>query len=191
MKWIGLTGGIGCGKSTALKIFQKLGFNTVSADAIVHSLYQEEEFVLRVCEALNIKRKKFSLSKISEEIFSNKRLLKLLENVVHPKVRLEVEKKYKEFQKKNIPLSFYEVPLLFEKKMEKDFDYTICIGALSKIQLKRIQERNPSWTDKEIEARIANQLPLSEKAKKADFYIDNSDSLESLRKACKNLLNKL
>ncbi len=191
MKWIGITGGVGCGKSTALKNFQKLGFSVISADTIVHSLYEKEAFVLKVCEALNIKKTEFSLSKVSEKIFSNNKLLQLLESIVHPKVRLEVEKKRKEFQKKNVPLSFYEVPLLFENKMEKDFDYIICIGVFNEIQLKRIQKRNPSWTNKEIQARIATQLPLSEKAKKADFYIDNSGSLESLNKACTNLLSKL
>ncbi len=191
MKWIGLTGGMGCGKSTALKLFKELGFGVASADAVVHSLYQKPEVVREVCTALSVQEEDFSLSKISEIVFGDESKLKLLEGVIHPLVRNEVERIRKEFKDEGLKISFYEVPLLFEKKMEDSFDFTICVGAREKIQIERIQKRNPSWSEQEINARLKAQLSLEEKKEKADFYIDNSGTLKELKSQCENLIAKL
>ncbi|MGH1467570.1 MAG: dephospho-CoA kinase [Bdellovibrionales bacterium] len=191
MKWIGLTGGMGCGKSTALKVFKNLGFGVASADEVVHSLYQKESVIKEVCKSLGIEVEDFSLSKISEIVFADDKKLEALEGVIHPLVRKEVKEIRKSFEEEGFSLSFYEVPLLFEKQMEDGFDYTVCIGASKPVQLRRIKERNPSWSDQEVKARLKAQLSLEEKKVKADFYIDNSRSLEDLKKSCEGLAKKL
>lgn len=187
MKWIGLTGGMGCGKSTALEVFKRLDFGTASADSVVHALYQKEEVIIEVCKALNIEVGDFSLSKVSELVFSDGVRLHALERVIHPKVNLEVQKIRKGFEKQNMFISVYEVPLLFEKSMENNFDYTLCIGASEEVQMERIRKRN-LWSDAEIKARISVQMSLEEKRKKADFYVDNSGTLADLEGVCKKLI---
>lgn len=190
MKWIGLTGGMGCGKSTALKVFKELGLGTASADKIVHSLYQQEEVVAEVCKILSIEVQDFTLSKIANLVFSDKKLLLALEDVLHPKVRAEVLKIKKEFSEGGFFAGIYEIPLLFEKNLEESFDFTICIGASEELQYKRIKERN-TWSDKEIDERLSSQMDLSEKKQRADFYIDNSGTRGDLKKVCLGLVSKL
>ncbi len=190
MKWIGLTGGMGCGKSAALSVFKGLGFGAASADAVVHSLYQKKEVVQEVCKALNLSEEGFSTSQVAALVFSDEKKLSILEAVIHPKLRLEVLKIKKNFEEKGFLMGFYEVPLLFEKKMEENFDAIICVGASEPVQLQRIKDRN-AWSDEEIKARLQNQMSLNEKAKRADFYIDNSGTKADLEHACKRLVLKL
>lgn len=190
MKWLGLTGGMGCGKSEALNIFKALDLGTVSADQVVHSLYQKEEVRREVSDTLGIESTNFQLADVAKIVFSDQAKLTLLESVLHPKVRTEIEKIKNEFEGKGYKAAIYEVPLLFEKNMEGLFDAIICIGASYDVQFQRIKERN-DWTDAEIQSRLSNQLPLEEKAKRADFYIDNSGSLEELAESCRSILDKI
>ena len=124
-------------------------------------------------------------------VFNSPTKLKDLEDYLHPLVRKESVIQKNALEKENFTVSFYEIPLLFEKNLESTFDKTLCIGALRSVQIKRIQLRNPNWSLKEIEARINAQLQLEEKKKRADFYIDNSYSLDDLKLECSKLLSIL
>lgn len=190
MNWIGVTGGMGCGKSTVMNHFKKLGFGVVSADEIVHDLYQSPEVINEVSKILNIEKKEFSKARVAELVFSDQSKLRLIESYLHPLVRTEVLKKKEAFEKAGKSLVFYEVPLLFEKNMQENFDYTICVGADEKSQRARIKKRN-TWSDEETEKRLASQMPLSQKKEMADFYIENSTSLKDLETACDELISLL
>jgi dephospho-CoA kinase len=190
MIWIGVTGGIGCGKSTVIAFLKKQGFGVVSADQIVHDLYQSPVVVSEISKILNIDQKNFSKEKIAEAVFSDKEKLKALENYLHPLVRQETQKKKKAFEDSGDEMAFYEIPLLFEKNMQANFDKTVCVGAAPKIQLERIKKRNP-WSDEEINQRLSSQMPLEQKKELADFYIDNSTDLKSLEKSCLDLIDTL
>lgn len=189
MIWVGVTGGIGCGKSTVVSFFQKLGFGLVSADNIVHELYESPGVQEKVCSLLNLDGE-FSKDAVAKAVFGKKEKLKDLESFIHPLVREKTEEKRKKLTETGVEISFYEIPLLFEKNMQDRFDCTICVGADQKIQIERIKNRN-SWSDEEIANRMAAQLPLVEKKERADFYIDNSGGLENLESQCRLTADKI
>ncbi len=190
MKWVGLTGGMGCGKSTILEELKFLGCGTVSADKLVHELYQDPGVILEVCDLLKIPKNSFSMELVAKIVFTDSKKLVELENLIHPKLKDKTEAIRKEFEEKGFEISFYEVPLLFEKSLQGRFDQTVCVGADEETQLKRIKARN-NWSDDEIKARLSSQLPLSEKKALADFYIDNSGTREALKVLCKKLVSDL
>jgi len=198
MIWVGVTGGMGCGKSTVISFFKEQGFSVVSADDVVHDLYLSPEVVREVSSLLNLDFEKnknssqisLSKEKIAAAVFSDPNKLKKLEGYLHPLVRKRVETLKRNFSKNNEQIAFYEVPLLFEKNMQEGFDHTVCVGADRAVQIQRIQKRN-TWSLEEIERRLESQLPLERKKDLADFYINNSSSLEDLKKSCVNLIGRL
>lgn len=194
MKWIGLTGGLGCGKSTALKTFKDLGCGVVSADSLVSNLYSKNSIQKNIISLLDLNPETKSSelkNEVSKVVFKSSEKLKKLEEYLHPLVRKESLIQKNILIEENFLVSFYEIPLLFEKNLESTFDKTLCIGAVKNIQIKRIKKRNPDWSLKEIDARINAQWSLQEKKKRADFYIDNSKSLNDLKQECSNLLSIL
>ena len=191
MKWICLTGGMGCGKSTALSFFKSQGFSVASADQVVKELYERPEVVLKVSQILGLDPEGFSKEAVAQVVFSDKAKLQQLENLLHPLVRMEVDYIRKEFEKQKKEVAFYEVPLLFEKNMQNLFDKTLCIGASVDVQRERIKKRNPLWSDVEIKGRLAAQMPLIEKKDLSDFYIDNSMGLKELESSCLEFLDGL
>lgn len=197
MKWIGLSGGMGCGKSTALKAFKELGCAVSSADEIVSKLYENKKHLYNIIDLLSIDSsyKTTDLASIksiiSNKVFNNKPQLQKLESYLHPLVREKSEEIKNSHLSMGYEFSIYEVPLLFEKKMQSLFFKTICIGASHEVQLERVKKRNPNWSIKEIEARLNSQMSLKEKKQLCDFYIDNSKDFENLKSECLKVLNKL
>jgi len=194
MLWIGLTGGMGCGKSTALEIFKNLGCGIESADRIVSKLYTQKNVLTQIGQALDLDtdNKIESLKiEISKKVFNRPDSLKKLEDILHPLVRKESEISKNTFIKEGKKISFYEVPLLFEKNLEKHFDKTLCIGASLGVQMDRIKLRNPNWSEAEIKNRLKAQLDLNEKKERSDFYIDNSQTEKELELQCRVVLKTL
>jgi len=194
MIWIGLTGGMGCGKSTALKIFQDLNCGIESADKIVSELYKRPEVINEISRALDLPDNK-SLeelkAEISKKVFNNPENLLKLESILHPLVRKKASEAKEALQEKGFDFAFYEIPLLFEKKLEAQFDKTLCIGANKETQIERIKKRNLKWSVEEIQNRLNSQISLEEKKRRSDFYIDNSGDLEELKQKCSELLSTL
>ena len=179
MKWIGVTGGMGCVKSTVLIFFKDLGYGVVSADAIVHELYESPAVLKEISTKLSLAPEGLDKKNIASLVFNDAQKRKVLESVLHPKIREEVLKRKEQFKKQGLAVSFYEVPLLFENKMQSFFDCTLCVSVEKFVQMKRLKERN-GWSDDEIESRLSAQMPLEEKKALADFVIDNSSSLEAV-----------
>jgi dephospho-CoA kinase len=195
MKWTGLTGGIATGKSTAKKLIESLGFPVIDADQISHKLSEVgatgytqivSQFGHSVLNSdLTINRKK-----LGQIIFSDTSLKLKLESILHPLIQTEV-KVQREFQRLNgAKLCFYDVPLLFEKKLWSDFDATVLIWCDPNIQLQRLMTRN-SLSEEEARLRLANQLPLVDKVSLAHYCVDNSGDLVELEKQISFLLKRL
>ncbi len=190
MIWVGLTGGIGCGKSTALNEFKKLGCGVVSADELVHGLYQDPGVIYEVSKILSLDPQSFSKNEVAKKVFGNSKLLSDLEKFIHPKIKEEVLRKKKDFSDQGVKVSFYEVPLLFEKSLQSQFDFTVCVFVDEETQIKRIKSRN-TWTESEIDKRLSHQLPISEKRRLSDFEINNSNSLKDLQIQCSRVLSQI
>ncbi|MEQ1722906.1 MAG: dephospho-CoA kinase [Pseudobdellovibrio sp.] len=195
MKWTGLTGGIATGKSTAKKLIESLGIPVIDADQISHKLSEVgasgytqilSQFGNSILNSdLSIDRKK-----LGQIIFSDASLKLKLESILHPLIQTEV-KAQREFHRQNgAEICFYDVPLLFEKKLWNDFDKTVLIWCDPKIQLQRLMSRN-SLTEEEAGLRVANQLPLTDKVSLANYCVDNSGDLVELEKQIRLLLKRL
>lgn len=199
MKWIGLTGGIATGKSTAAKLLEGLGVSVIDADLISHKLsevgqigYEKilSHFGKNILNSdLSIDRKK-----LGRLVFSDPRLKSDLEGILHPLIRNEVQKQKKQYQQQGAKLCFYDVPLLFEKKSAADFDVTVLVWCNSQTQINRLLLRN-QLTDRltleEASLRLKSQLPMVDKVKMADYCLDNSGDTEDLEKQIKKLLKTL
>lgn len=195
MKWIGLTGGIGSGKSTVAEILRDNGFDVVDADAVAREVTEKSgpgfDLVVRSFgkEVVN-SQGQLDRRKLGEIVFADKKKLEKLEHLLHPLVKERVGKVRGELEKRGKKAAVYDVPLLFEKNMQDQFDKIIVVNCSVETQVKRTLKRG-SLDEKEIRSRIAAQIPLSEKVKDADHVILNEGTPEDLRKQVDELAKKL
>ena len=184
--WIGLTGGPGCGKSEAGKIFREIpGWHGFDTDRICHEIYEEKDSPLaRLVEArwgreVRSEDGRPDRKKIAEKIFNDANEREWLNSVLHPEILFRLGNQVAQSGAK---WALIEVPLLFEAKFNVKMDKTIAIWSPEKIQLERLMSRG--WTRDHAEKRISAQLPASKKLELADYGIINRGSLESLREQC-------
>lgn len=185
LKWIGITGSIGTGKSTVSNLIRDLGFAVLDADDIAKQQLEKgtqgfQEVVKSFGSSILNDVGEIDKKKLAEAVFGNQKDLARLEGIIHPLVQQEVVRLKNRYQNQGAPVLFYDVPLLFEKKMEKKFDAVLLVACNPENQFKRIQKRN-SWSIEEIKRRLENQLPLEYKREKSQFIIENDGSLEELK----------
>lgn len=188
---IGLTGGIGCGKSTVLDFFRAQGIACLSADAMVHRLLSEDRSVIdRVvgyfgAEILKDDRT-VDRSKLAELVFQQPSALEWLETLLHPLV----ESEWKAFISVDRScLACVEIPLLFEKRLEKNFDLIVCITCSDATANARLL--NKGLRESDISLRRSQQLPNAIKVERSDFVLSNDGTLEFLHQQLTILISKL
>lgn len=188
-KIIYLTGGIGTGKSTVAKMFEEFGVEVIDADKIVHEILETDQYVkdkvISIFGKDILQSGRIDRRKLGSIVFEDREKLKILENIVHPKVLEIMAKKISESQSEMVLI---EIPLLFEKKM--DLHPSVLVYCPKEFQMKRVKERD-NLPDKEIENRLNSQIDIEEKKKLADYVIDNSGSLEETKKQVQDLLKVL
>ncbi len=183
MKWIGLTGGLGTGKSTVAKLLREQGYVVLDADQLARQVIAREtpglkSVIQRFGKDFLLENGELNREKMSQEVFLNSTSLQDLENIIHPLVKVEILRQKEMERSKGSKLVFYDVPLLFEKNIS-DFDAVIVVACSEENQKARIQKRN-NWSEKEINNRLKNQWPLAQKIQKADYVIYNNGTLEDL-----------
>jgi dephospho-CoA kinase len=182
MKIIGITGGIGSGKSVASKIIQKAGIPILYSDPIAKEVMDSDEEIKRDL-IIEFGEEVYVNGKINKEflsglIFSNKENMHILNTIVHPKVISSLEEKiHKEFEKEEIVC--VESALIFESKIEAMFNYILTITAPEEMRIRRVLDREET-TYGEIKQRIDSQFPEETKTSLADFVIQNDDTIEKL-----------
>jgi dephospho-CoA kinase len=188
---IGLTGGIGTGKSAAAERFAELGIPVFNADLCVHRLY-EGEAVAPIETAFpgvatdgRIDRKLLS-EKIAE---SPDRLLRL-ERIVHPLVVAAELDFLRAAEKDGAPLAVLEIPLLFETGADSRVDVTVVTSAPQDVQRARVLSR-PGMTADKLEHLLARQLPDAERRARADYVVDSGTSLADMRIEIDKLIESL
>lgn len=194
MWWVGLTGGIASGKSTVAKLFKKAGVPVADADELARlALAPGSPGLEKVLSYFgtgvldhggNLDRR--SLGSI---VFGSPEKLLYLESLIHPWVQEQVARLQARFASEGHPFAIYDVPLLFEKNREMQFDRIIVVGCSLATQLERLQQRN-RFTIEEAEQRVQNQLPLEEKMRKATDVIWNEGNLEELELQVQSLIQK-
>ena len=196
MKWVGLTGGIGTGKTTVAMMFRELGVPVIDADEISRSVLAPggvgvgetvKLFGEAICGAdgVTIDRKK-----LGEFVFSDPIKRQQLEGIVHPHVRDRVARDRLQLESQNELVAIYDVPLLFEAGLSGQFDDIIVVFCKEEVQRLRLSKRD-RLSDLEIEKRLASQWPLIEKISLATFPIDNSESKKILKGRVAEVWRKL
>jgi dephospho-CoA kinase len=188
---VGLTGGMGCGKSTAAVLFAERGFTRLDADQIVR------DELLRDAEVIAAIRAKFGdaviaadgsvrRDRVAEKVFGDDAALAWLEDLLHPRL---LAKWRGVFAAGTGRVYIVEVPLLFEKGLENWFDFTVCVTTDSESQLRRLEQRG---IPRELaHRRLAKQLPLARKCELADHVLLNDGTPDFLREQVHALADRL
>ncbi len=193
---VGLTGGMGSGKTLAASIFQDFGAHILDADLICRKLVEPGQPALKEISAtfgekIIDKFGRLDRKKLAQVIFGDLNKKNELENILHPRV-FEVEKReYKTIcQKYPKALVIVDAALLIESRNYKEMDKVIVINTDEKTQINRVIARS-GWSHDEVVARIKNQMPIKEKIKYADFVLENSLDEAYLRNQVKKLYTEL
>jgi dephospho-CoA kinase len=190
--FVGLTGGLGAGKSTALELLAELGAATLSTDAVVHELLATDELHVLVVERLGPEvaaAGALDRSRIAERVFADPDARAWLEGVLWPRVgeRVVAWRAGLEGADPQPRAAVVEVPLLFESGMEGVFDATIAVVADEALREQRATARGHA----SVAERAGRQLTQDEKAARADYAIRNDGSVDALRSALSVVLDKL
>lgn len=188
---LGITGGVGCGKSTVARMLASAGYALIDSDALVREqVLTSPEVLVRLRERFGMEI--FSLdgavdrARLAERVFNRDEDRVWLEELIHP----QVFKLWREALTRD-PRGRWvvEVPLLFEKRLENWFDFTICVASAPEQQFARLEQRGLSRPL--AEQRISKQLPLAQKIELSDFVLWNDGSVAFLQKQVEQLIATL
>lgn len=193
--FLGLTGGIATGKSTADAFFRKSQIPVIDADKIAHELmnpgkasYQAivSSFGTQVLNAdQTINRKK-----LGQLVFNDSVLLDKLNQLTHPLIINEIKLEMDQYQKQKTAIVVVDLPLLFEIGFEQECDASLVITVPQQLQLTRLMQRN-HLTKSAALSRIKSQMPLSEKEKMATYVVKNTGTIGNLEKQLSDILLKI
>ena len=194
---IGLTGGIGTGKSTVSQILKEKNFPVIDLDKISHEVIKfpkvvekiVENFGKEVLEYNNIGNWIVSREKLGRVIFGNREKRLILNSVMHLEILRIMREKILECKKEN-KIIFVEIQLLFEVQWEKEFDYILLVSAEKETQIKRILSRD-NRSKEEALSIINSQMSLDEKKKRSDYVIENDGNIQDLEKKVDDFLKKI
>ncbi|GAA8766032.1 dephospho-CoA kinase [Helicobacter pylori] len=189
---IALTGGIGTGKSTTIKILESQGYQILDADKIAHQLLQEHRFKIAQHFGSDILEKDtLNRKKLGAIVFQNANELKWLEGFLHPLIRECMLQKAYELEK-NHQAYFLDIPLFFEVGGKKCYPVSkvVLVYAPRVLQIERLLERD-KLKEAEILQCLACQMDIEQKRTMSDYIIDNSSSLKDLNKQVERFLKTL
>ena len=184
---IGITGSLASGKSTVAKIIASKKYPLFDADKAVKKIYQTNNFKTRIFKKFKLKSKKNIKNNIKKIISKNEKLLKDLEKIIHPIVRKQIRRFLKSNKKKKFVI--FEIPLLIESKLMKNYDKIILVNSRRDIRLKRYLKRGNNV--KIFNLLNKRQLSPAKKIKFCDYVINNNGSLKLLKKNIKNIMIKI
>jgi dephospho-CoA kinase len=195
MSVFGITGSFGSGKSTVSGIFSSLGARVIDADKIVHEIIKQDRSVYREIVSLfgeavvDKKTKQISRKALGKIVFNNKRLLRKLCDIIHPRVIREIKGKITKNKKSKNSVIIIDAPLLIEAGLISLVDKLIVVKTKREFQIERIHRRT-GLSESEILRRINSQASLKEKIKHADYVINNSFSLDTTKRQVRDIWNK-
>ncbi|MEN3038952.1 MAG: dephospho-CoA kinase [Candidatus Kryptonium sp.] len=188
---VGVTGGIGSGKTTVCKFFEEFGAKVIYADDLAKKLMEEDESIKSKIRKMFGEESyiggKLNRKFIAEIIFSDEEKKKQLESIVHPAVIKKIISEFKKISKeKTHSFVIVEAALIFESGFDRELDYVIVVDADEEIKIKRIIERD-NCSREEVLKRMKAQMNPTKKRKLADIVIQNNDDIQTLREKVKFL----
>ena len=188
---IGLTGGIGMGKSAAAERFAAHGIPVFNADLCVHQLYEGEAVPAIEAAFPGVTRNgKIDRKLLSEKLGGSPERLRRLEVIVHPLVVAAEIDFLTEQENQGEKLAVLEIPLLFETGAESRVDVTVVLSAPPEVQRDRVLAR-PGMTADKLEHLLARQLPDAERRVRADYVVDSSLPLADMHAELDRFLESL
>ena len=179
---IGLTGGIASGKSTVSNFFKELGVEIVDADIVAREISERKVTIDEICNIFGRdildENGKIVRGKLRERVFQDRELVQKLNSIIHPQV-IEYFKERRERNRRD-ELLIFDIPLLYEAKMDALCDKVIVVGVDRKKQIERVIQRDGS-SEEVARNIIANQMSLDDKIKRADIVYTYIYSLEELK----------
>jgi dephospho-CoA kinase len=187
---LGLTGSIGMGKSTTAKLFAEAGVPVYDADAAVHKIYEGEAApAIEAAFPGTTGDGKVDRNKLSAKVVHDPAAMRRLEQIVHPMLGASRQKFLHDAEQSGAPVAVVDVPLLFETGGEKRVDAVVVVTTTPEIQRQRILTRD-NMTGEKLDALLARQLPDAEKRRRADFVVDTSHGLDSVRARIRDILDQ-
>ena len=182
---VGLTGNIGCGKSSLSDIFRAEGIKIIDADIVARQIYEDEKLLRKVYETFgnDIKNEDGSLNRkaLGRIVFSDDEKLIQLNKLTHPVIRQKVSDEIEEYKSQNEEIVILDAALLVESDYLNFIDKLLVVTCKENIQIERIIARD-NCSIEEALGRIKSQMSQENKVKYADYVIDNSATLSELRK---------
>ncbi len=191
-KIIGLTGGIGSGKTTVARFIEEMGYPVYNSDTRAKDLVNEsDDLKAAIIQLLGSQAYDenglYDRKYVGSVVFSNDELLKQLNAIIHPAVNKDFHDWIKRQSREII---FKETALLFELKLNLQCDKSLLVTADESIRIKRVMDRD-SKTYREVDKVIDNQMPERKKIRLADYVIENNSDMQHLRLSTEKIMTSL
>ena len=181
---IGLTGNIGCGKSSLSSIFMNEGIDIVDADIIARQIFEDKELLNKVFETFGpgIKSQDGTLDRkaLGRIVFNDDKELIKLNDLTHPAIRKKILNQLEDLKNQNKKVAILDAALLVESDYINEVDKILVVTCEEKVQIERIKNRDNCTTEEAI-SRIKSQMSQEKKMKYADYIIDNSGTFDELK----------
>lgn len=188
---IGITGGIGSGKSEASRMFEKLGVPVISADVVAKEISNYDPRAKQLLLAL-LGPKTYTSDGVldrafvASKVFSSKSIQKKINLIIHPRVEVEVHQKFLELEKNGMRMGMVEAALIYEAGLDKVLDAVVVVDASESVKIDRVMKRDGASRESVL-GRMNAQMDSLDKLKKADYIIHNDGTLEELEHKVKFL----
>ena len=193
---VGLTGGIGTGKSTVSKVLRDAGFPVVDADVVAREVVEPGTHTLEKIKLTFgpdiIKNGALDRHKLGDIVFSNNTELARLNAIMQPVINSAMVDKMAFWRAQKVPVLIIDVPLLFERGYENNdyIDKVVVVATSPQVQLERVKARD-NLDETKAQNRINSQMPLADKIARADYLLDNNGDISFLEEQIKNLMTEL
>ena len=180
---IGITGGIGAGKSTVSSLFKENGYPLLLADDIAKTLMDSDKNIIKKIKSEFgdevYKDGKLNKKLFAEKVFDGEKEIKKINSIIHPPTINYIESKIKELSASN-EIIFVESALIFEAEMEYMFDYILLVTADEDLRISRLVEKG-NESESKIRKRMKHQLSDERKKQLSDFVIENNSTVDDLK----------
>ncbi|HWQ92938.1 MAG TPA: dephospho-CoA kinase [Clostridia bacterium] len=180
MKVLGLTGGIGMGKSACADLLRQRGIRVIDTDDLAHEAVLPGKPALRAIEQAfgpeYILEGGLNRQLMAQRIFSDPQARQRLEAILHPEIREAWQAQVRQWRQEGAALAVVVIPLLFETHAERELDAVICVACTEKTQAQRVRGRG--WSEQQLQQRVASQWPVVKKIEAANFLIWSEGGLD-------------
>jgi len=189
---IGITGIVGSGKTTVSDMLRKKGIEVIDLDKVAKEISNQEDVkndIKKLFGETYITEDGVVVEKIKELVFKDKEKLKILENIIHPRVGQHMYDRINKLEGKGIKTVVIDAPLLYEKGLNKELNKVVVVSTSAARTRERLIKRG--MDEKDIKRRTAIQITLKEKEAMADLVIRNDGTIEELKKEVDDLINRI